>query len=161
MPHRSPPALAAPSVSLAAVALLLLANGCAPTIPDCFAQDLVFGAEADDESVAELAIVDCVSGNVMVENTEVGELAMPYLSDVGGSLVVSGNVALSRVELPALVRVGGLLEISLNPVLAEVSLPVLEEVGDDLVVVENPELAVAELADALADVDVTGERVFE
>lgn len=161
MPRRSSPASAAPAVSLAAAALLLFANGCAPTIPDCFAQDLIFGAEADDESVAELAIVDCVSGNVLVENTEVLELDMPYLSDVGGALVVSGNVALSRIELPALVRVGGLLEISLNPVLAEVSLPLLEVVGDDLVVIENPELAVGDVAAALADVDVTGERVFE
>lgn len=152
------------SLAATSAIVLLLAfglAGCAPTLSDCYARDLIFTENADDESVAELSLVDCVSGNVFAENTLISELELPFLTDVGGSFVISQNLVLAHIDLPLLTSVGGLFEVSANSVLEDISLPALESVGDDLVVTDNPELPVAEVAAALEDVEVSGERVFE
>ncbi len=146
---------------VAAAALACGLAGCSPTLQPCYADDLIFGEDADDESVAELAIVGCVTGDILVENTLIETLALPLLDDVGGALIVSQNLLLGRVDLPALANVGGLFEVSLNATLAELSLPALMTVGDDLIVSGNPELPADESGDAFADVEVGGETRIE
>lgn len=131
--------------------------GCAPTVGRCYADDVTFLAEADDESVIEIALADCITGDVLVEDTEVGTLELPLLESIGGSLVISFNVALERVSLPVLAEVGGVLEIAGNPVLDELALPALERVGGALVVSGNTALDEEDVEREVADVDVGGE----
>lgn len=145
---------------LAAVVLALVLGGCAPTVGRCYADDVTFLAEADDESVVEISLADCISGDVFVEDTEVSTLELPLLESVGGSLVVSFNIALERVDLPLLREVGGVLEVAQNPVLDELSLPALERVGSSLVVSGNRALDEGDVESELADVDVAGERTI-
>ena len=130
------------------------------TVGSCYAEDVTFLAEADDESVVEVALADCISGNVFVEDTEISTLELPLLESIGGSLVVSFNVTLERVDLPLLREVGGVLEIAANPVLDEVALPDLERVGV-LVVTGNDALDEGEVEQALSDVDVSGAATIE
>lgn len=139
-----------------------LALACAPySIGTCYAEDVTFLAEADDESVLEVALADCISGDIFVEDTEVSTLELPLLESVGGSLIVSFNVALERVDMPLLREVGGMLEVARNPVLEELSLPALERVGGALVVSGNTALDEGEVAAAVDGVEVGGERAVE
>jgi hypothetical protein len=62
------------------------------------------------------------------------------LDRVGGSLEVSGNVALGGVFLPALRRVGGEVSLDNNAAVMTISLHRLEEIGGDLRVTDNRSL---------------------
>lgn len=142
--------------------LLVGLSGCpAPIEQGCLA-DVLVGEDADEEDVArELALIPCIDGDLIVDNTLVRSLSLPSLVEIGGSLGVSLNVALTEIELPALERVGGLLDISANPVLERVSLPSLEEVGGDVRVVDNPDLPPSEAARVAAGAEVGGEIILE
>lgn len=147
--------------ALVLVTTTLVHMGCAPTSGRCYANDVTFLDNADEESVQEIFLADCLSGNLFVENTEIGTLSLPFLEAVGGALVVSSNVILTRVDLPALTTVGLLLEVTQNNVLEELSLPSLDEVGGDFIVRNNPELSLAATEEALDDVEVGGRLVVE
>lgn len=149
---RALPLLGALGVAVVALAL----GSCTSSIGRCYAEDVTFLPEADEESVIEISLADCLSGHLFAEDTEIAVLELPLLESVGGSLVLSFNVALERVELPRLREVGGVLEVTQNPLLEVLSLPALEHVGGALVVSGNGALDEAAVEQALAEVEVDG-----
>lgn len=142
-----------PLAACALVSLSLLPLGCfnlaAAAEAECF-PGVTVGEDSDDEDVAEaLALVTCLDGDFIVDNTLVERLSLPDLTDITGSFGVALNVSLTAIELPALERVGGVVDLSGNLVLEEVSLPSLRYVGGGLRMVSNPRLPPCE-AEAVA-----------
>lgn len=150
------------SLAFALLVLLMAGSlgGCASSIGPCYAEDVTFLPEADDESVIEIALADCLSGDLFAEDTEISTLELPLLESIGGSLVLSFNVALARVELPLLREIGGVLEVAQNPRLESLSLPALERVGGAVVVSGNAALDEGDVEAAFAEVDVGGQQTI-
>ena len=91
--------------------------------------------------VTSLAALEClvrVDGLLEVTDTEVLDLELPALEEVGGDLVIYDNYPLGGVELLALRSVAGSLEVAQQPWLDELRMPELSEVGGDLLLNQLP-----------------------
>jgi hypothetical protein len=86
-------------------------------------------------SVTSLSSLDClvrVAGLFEVTGTEILDLELPALQEVGGDLVIYDNYPLGGIELLALRGVGGHLLVEEHPWLDELRLPDLQTVTGDL-----------------------------
>lgn len=144
-----------------ALALLFAVSlGCSPWEPDCSAHHIFFGPAADNETVAEMGPLDCTTGDIFVEDTEVSRFEMEWLTLVTGNLVISQNLLLREVNLPRLEEVGTTLEISLNGALEDIALPELRRVGGDVVASGNRLIDDDELLALFDDVEIGGELIL-
>merc|ERR1711977_206081 len=73
-------------------------------------------------------------------NEALTDIALPALTEVGGTLEIYYNDALTNISLPSLTQVGGWLAINRNAALAGISLPSLTEVGKELGIGTNAAL---------------------
>jgi len=83
----------------------------------------------DASEVAALAGIAVITGGLTIDDTTLGELALPRLVQVRGGIEVKGNAALDRVALPALQSVDGPLTLALDPALTALEVPQLRRVG--------------------------------
>ncbi len=144
-----------PRLALALLASLLA--GCGPFEPDCTYHHIFFGSRADNETVAQMGPLDCTTGDIFVEDTEMSRFEMSWLTLVQGNLVISQNLLLREVSLPRLEEVGTTLDISFNGQLVDVSLPELTRVGGDVYVRGNRGIDEDELAALFEGVEIGGQ----
>merc|ERR1711977_680544 len=74
-------------------------------------------------------------------NEALTDIALPALTEVGGTLEIYYNDALTNISLPSLTQVGRTLGIYYNDALTDISLPSLTEVGGYLAISYNDALA--------------------
>lgn len=150
---------------LLALALALALSGC-PDLGDyevgCF-DEVTVGEGADEEDlIGALAVIPCISGNLLIDNTLVQRVSLPSLEEIGGTLAIALNVGLLEIELPALERVGEDITIRQNPVLEVLSLPALVRVGSDLEITGNDALGACDAVAAVVGVkDLGGSLILD
>lgn len=90
-----------------------------------------------------------VSGDISFISNTFGELSLPEISDVAGTLTITSNSQLSKLGLPKLQRLGGALSVGNNNNLGTIdSFPKLEEVDGTLDITGNfDEVQLPKLAD--------------
>jgi hypothetical protein len=101
--------------------------------------------------------LDCTTGDIFVEDTEMSRFEMSWLTLVRGNLVISQNLLLREVSLPRLEEVGTSLDISFNGRLEDIALPALSRVGGDVYVRGNREIDDDALAALFDGVEIGGQ----
>lgn len=98
-----------------------------------------------------------VSGDISFISNTFGELSLPEISDVAGTLTITSNSQLSKLGLPKLQRLGGALSVGNNNNLATIdAFPKLEEVDGTLDITGNfDEVQLPKLAD-VSEYGITG-----
>ncbi|CDH53334.1 meiotic expression up-regulated protein [Lichtheimia corymbifera JMRC:FSU:9682] len=97
-----------------------------------------------------------VSGDISFISNTFGELSLPEISDVAGTLTITSNSQLSKLGLPKLQRLGGALSVGNNNNLGTIdSFPKLEEVDGTLDITGNfDEVQLPKLADVRGGLNV-------
>lgn len=121
----------------------------------CITGSLYVAAELAVLSLPNLAEVD---GSVVVEDgADVGLLALPALTAIGGDLLLSWGAG--AIVLPALTTVGG--TAALGAVTPSIDLPALQAVGEDLSIVSGlaHTVGLPQLVTVGGDLRVTSEQI--
>ncbi|MCC6620923.1 MAG: hypothetical protein IT385_06695, partial [Deltaproteobacteria bacterium] len=127
--------------------------GC-PVVPDPVAcpdgletitTDVVIDATT---ALAELACVGAIAGNLTITGVSATTIALPNLTDLGGTLTIVGNPGLTSIGLPNLTSAAGIV-VDDNPSLTSLDLSGLTTT-DTFVVTDNPSLSTCEVDGLLA-----------
>ena len=83
---------------------------------------------SSDTEVMDYYAYDKITGNLLIESTDITKLDLPELKELGGSLIITYNEFLKDVsELGNLKSIGGDFKVTHNDGLSEVSVEALRD----------------------------------
>ncbi|MEE2779914.1 MAG: hypothetical protein VYE15_05305, partial [Myxococcota bacterium] len=116
---------------------------------ECVTPDLTLEESliiTDEASLAPFVGVTVLNGNLTIAANELGDISLPYLQEVKGSILVESAGGLTGLSMPNLTTVGSQLKVQDNPDLAALDMPALETVATTLYLSNNSTLENLEIA---------------